>query len=187
MVGMVGLLSLSLQGCEFNIPRHIVGNWRTKTNYLTEFAYHPPGKNAQSAVLNSCSQPSIPATLKCGARGYCKSFSTNSIAAQQSTPISFCQCERDWADPECGTQRKSQMKAFFFSVFLGFTGADYFYLGYPLWGVTKLGTLGGCGFWWLLDIVRTGAGPVYAHSFRTANDLPHWVAVLIMVFLCMFT
>jgi len=79
------------------------------------------------------------------------------------------------------------MQAFFFSVFLGFTGADYFYLGYPLWGVTKLGTLGGCGFWWLLDIVRTGAGPVYAHSFRTANDLPHWVAVLIMVFLCMFT
>lgn len=79
------------------------------------------------------------------------------------------------------------MKAFFFSVFLGPFGADYFYLGYPLWGLGKLVTLGGFGVWWLIDIVRTGAGPVYAHSYRTAPDLPHWVAVLIMISLCMCT
>jgi hypothetical protein len=78
------------------------------------------------------------------------------------------------------------MKAFFWSTFLGFFGADYFYLGYPLWGLGKLFTLGGLGFWWLTDVVRTGTGSVYAYNFRTANDLPHWVAVLIMVFLALF-
>jgi len=103
-----------------------------------------------------------------------------------NTPVTFCQCERDWADPECGTKRKSQRSAFFYSLFLGWAGADYFYLGYPLWGVAKLCTLGGLGFWWVLDIVRTGVGPVYAQKFRVANDLPHWVAVMLMVFLCMF-
>jgi len=149
---------------------------------LAEFSYQTPGK---PPALNSCMQADIPATSKCGGKGFCKSFSTSSIAAQQSTPLAFCQCETNWADPECGTRRKSQMKAFFWSTFLGFTGADYFYLGYPLWGVGKLCTLGGCGFWWLLDIVRTGAGPVYAYDFRTANDLPHWVAVLIMISLGM--
>jgi len=190
LVAVIGLLALSLQGCDVAIPHHIVGNWRTKTNYLTEFAFNPPktGPNDKLApVLNSCNHPDIPTTLKCGGRGYCKSFSTNSLAAQQSSPLSFCQCERDWADPECGTKRKSQMKTFFLSTFLGFTGADYFYLGYPLWGAGKLVTLGGCGFWWLLDIVRTGAGPVYAHNFRVANDLPHWVAVLIMIAVCMLS
>lgn len=113
----------------------------------------------------------------------------NSVAAQQSSspPLAFCHCERDWADPECGTKRKSQTKAFFWSLFLGFAGADYFYLGFPLWGLGKLCTLGGFGFWWLIDVVRTGAGPVYAQNFRTSNDLPHWVAVLIMIFICMFT
>jgi len=111
--------------------------------------------------------------------------SAQTALAAQANPISFCQCDRDWADPECGTQRKSQRTAFFWSLFLGFTGADYFYLGYPLWGLAKLFTLGGLGFWWLIDIVRIASGPVYAYNYRTANDLPHWVALLIVIFIFM--
>jgi len=65
-----------------------------------------------------------------------------------------------------------------FAIFLGFFGADLFYLGYPGWALMKLGTLGGFGLWWVLDVVRTGSGPVYAWNFRVANDLPHWVYVL---------
>jgi hypothetical protein len=57
-------------------------------------------------------------------------------------------------------------------------GADYFYLGLPFLGLAKLGTLGGLGAWWLLDIVRIGSGPVYAEKYRVADDLPHWVFVL---------
>jgi hypothetical protein len=63
-------------------------------------------------------------------------------------------------------------------------GADYFYLGFPLWGMAKLLTLGGLGAWWLIDIVRIAAGPVYAYNFRTSNDLPHSAAMLILLFLC---
>jgi len=189
LLGFIVLLSLSLQGCDMQIPHHTVGNWRTKQNYLTEYAYVPPGKDAKSGVLNSCSNlTAVPASLQCSGKGYCKSFSDTGVQLIQGVaPMAFCQCERDWADPECGTKRKSQMKAFFWSVFLGFTGADYFYLGFPLWGVGKLLTCGGFGAWWLIDIVRTGTGAVYAHDFRTAQDLPHWVAILIMIFLCMFT
>jgi TM2 domain-containing membrane protein YozV len=90
-------------------------------------------------------------------------------------------CERDYAGPECSVMRKSQTSAFFWSLFLGFLGADYFYLGFPLWGVAKLCSLGGFGFWWLTDIIRTASGPVYAKNFRTANDLPHWVAMVIVL------
>jgi len=76
------------------------------------------------------------------------------------------------------------MTAWFYSVFLGMFGADYFYLGYPFMGIAKLLTLGGLGFWWLIDIVRISSGPVYAYNYRTANDLPHWVAMLALVFAC---
>jgi hypothetical protein len=184
-------LALSLQGCNMEIPHHVVGNWRTKVNYLTEYSFidTSAGSSSNAAVLNSCNQAGIEANKQCSGRGFCKTFTENSEAVQQASlpPLAFCQCERDWADPECGTKRKSQTKAFFLSVFLGYLGADYFYLGFPLWGIGKLCTLGGLGFWWLLDIVRTGAGPVYAYNFRTAHDLPHWVAVLFMIFLCMLT
>jgi TM2 domain-containing membrane protein YozV len=95
-----------------------------------------------------------------------------------SASTSFCACERDWAGPECRTRRKSQRKAFLLTLFGGFLGADYFYLGMPVLGMAKLGTLGGLGVWWLLDIVRIGAGPVYVDKYRLAADLPQWVFVL---------
>lgn len=49
-----------------------------------------------------------------------------------------------------------------------------------------MATLGGFGFWWLVDIIRTGSGPVYAGNFRVAADLPHWVFLLSTIFLFVF-
>ena len=48
---------------------------------------------------------------------------------------------------------KSWAVAFSLSVGLGLFGADRLYLGYGVLGLLKLLTLGGFGFWWLLDIV----------------------------------
>lgn len=39
------------------------------------------------------------------------------------------------------------------SLFLGFLGADRFYLGYPTLGILKLFTCGLGGLWWLIDII----------------------------------
>lgn len=180
LVGVCLGLSLMLQGCTIVIPKHSVGNWRTKDDYLDQFKYVPAGQSSDKALLNSCSVDGVPATEQCSGRGYCRSFSTSSLHAQNLKPLAFCQCDKKYADPECSTKRKSQLVAFFLSLFFGYLGADYFYLGFPCWGVGKLLTLGGLGFWWLVDIVRTAGGPVYAYNFRTAADLPHWAAMLII-------
>lgn len=48
---------------------------------------------------------------------------------------------------------KDWLVAILLSVFVGSLGIDRFYLGYIGLGVLKLLTLGGCGIWWLIDLI----------------------------------
>jgi hypothetical protein len=50
--------------------------------------------------------------------------------------------------------RRSLRTAWLLALFLGFTGADRFYLHRPVTGTLKLLTLGGAGIWWLIDLFR---------------------------------
>jgi len=50
-------------------------------------------------------------------------------------------------------EKKQYMVALLLSVFLGGLGIDRFYLGYTVLGIVKLVTAGGCGIWWLIDLI----------------------------------
>jgi len=165
------MLAFGVQGCSLSIPQHDVGNWVAKTSYLQRFDFE---QSSGATVLNSCSA-NVSTTQQCSGRGYCATFNSE---FREDSPLSFCLCERDYADPECRTKRKSQAVTYVLAIFLGPFGADYFYLGLRLYGILKLATLGGCGLWWIYDIVRTGSGPIYASDFRVAADLPYWAFVL---------
>jgi hypothetical protein len=180
--GLLAALGLAaqLQGCDASVPQHTVGNWRAQEDYLIKNQYIPPGGSADNAILNSCSLERLAQTLQCSGRGVCRPWFKDNL----NNPIMFCDCDRDWADPECRTPRKSQAIAYVLSLFLGFLGADLFYMGFPVLAAAKLCTLGGLGVWWVIDIIRIGSAPVYAHNYRLAADLPHWAFVITVV---MFT
>jgi hypothetical protein len=48
---------------------------------------------------------------------------------------------------------KSMTTALVISILGGYLGIDRFYLGYTGLGFLKLITAGGCGAWWLIDVI----------------------------------
>jgi hypothetical protein len=52
--------------------------------------------------------------------------------------------------------------ALLFSIFLGYLGIDRFYMGQVGMGIGKLLTGGGCGVWWLIDVILIAT--------RSSND-----------------
>ena len=57
---------------------------------------------------------------------------------------------------------KEYIIALLFSIFLGYLGIDRFYMGQVGLGIGKLLTGGGCGVWWLIDIILIAT--------RSSND-----------------
>ncbi|CAJ1406441.1 unnamed protein product, partial [Effrenium voratum] len=179
---LLGLLAvaMSLQGCDI-MASHAAGTWESRPSYLMNFAVRSTQVEANTGVtqvhsktfLNSCSVPDLGDAQKCNGHGVCKTFASG---------LAFCECDSGYSDPECRTERKSQRTAFLLSLFTGFLGLDRFYLGELSAGTLKLATLGGVGIWWMWDIVRTGAAPIYTrYHGRLAADLPHFVFVILAV------
>ncbi len=50
-------------------------------------------------------------------------------------------------------EQKDWTTTLILSILLGTLGIDRFYLGYIGLGIVKLITLGGCGIWWLIDLI----------------------------------
>lgn len=174
-----------LQGCMGQIFSHPTPSWEQKRSYWERFQFIPEGAPAKQKVYNSCDLD-LPKPDQCSGNGECRSWRADLKATVSGKTTKFCRCFRDWADPECRTKRKSQMVAFLLSVFLGPLGADHFYLNNFYSGFAKLATLGGCGVWWVWDIIRIGSAPVYANEYRLAYDLPHWFYVMFTVGLFSF-
>lgn len=63
--------------------------------------------------------------------------------------------------------QKDWLTALLLCIFLGVFGIHRFYTGHIAVGIVQLLTIGGCGIWWLVDLIMIATG-----SFTDSNGLP---------------
>lgn len=64
-------------------------------------------------------------------------------------------------------ERKDWLAAVLLSALVGELGIDRFYMGYIGLGILKLITLGGCGIWYLIDLIL-----IATNNLKDANGQP---------------
>lgn len=66
--------------------------------------------------------------------------------------------EDELSSPAAAAEGKSQVIALILVALIGGIGIHRFYLGYTWQGIVQLLTLGGCGVWALIDLIRIITG-----------------------------
>jgi hypothetical protein len=105
----------------------------------------------------------------CG-EGVCKF----GLKLEKNKTVDVCECSEGWINFDgkaCSYELKSKLTAFLLSFFIGWLGADWFYLAqgsgaYICAGIFKLITLGGLGVWFLIDWIR-----ILADGFTDGNGM----------------
>jgi hypothetical protein len=64
-------------------------------------------------------------------------------------------------------QPKDWLTTLLLCIFLGYLGVHRFYTGHIAIGVIQLLTAGGCGIWWLIDLIM-----IITNSYRDSNGMP---------------
>lgn len=112
------------------------------------------GANTPAAVVN---KPVVFAAKATEVAAPAQSIEKKSIEhkAMVKATTKVLKQKKAMADPGSG---KSQVIALILCLVVGAIGIHRFYLGYTMEGILQLVTLGGCGIWTLIDLVRIITG-----------------------------
>lgn len=79
--------------------------------------------------------------------------------------------EDELTSPAAAAEGKSQLIALILAALIGGLGIHRFYLGYTWQGIVQLLTLGGCGIWALIDLIRIITGDLQPKDGSYAKTL----------------
>lgn len=135
----------------------------TKETETTETAVASTEKVVEAVSLNKISQQMAAKANKAAEPKKISKLEEIKTAIQVKKEVKKLQkeLEKQEMSPEASAQapgEKSQLVALILVILVGALGIHRFYLGYTAIGIIQLLTLGGCGVWALIDLIRIAMG-----------------------------
>jgi len=158
MYYVIGVNGQQYGPVEEGVLKQWIGEGRVSAQSLSfrsgEASWMPLGERAEFKELLAGPAPAPAAAVTPGAPAPVAPVQASPAMAPAAAPVGPNQ-PKDW------------LVSLLLSIFLGGLGVDRFYMGYVGLGVLKLVTLGGCGIWWLIDVILIATG-----SLKDAQGRP---------------
>ena len=142
---------------------HYIGSrvlYQNSTIYILRKILHVPGDENIDPIAPIDHLPKdLTIGYPCKSQGDCgEGVCKFGLKLEKNKTVDVCECSEGWINFDgkaCSYELKSKLTAFLLSFFIGWLGADWFYLAqgsgaYICAGIFKLITLGGLGIWFFI-------------------------------------
>ena len=99
------------------------------------------------------------------------SYASFPVQRTTNNNVTVVENNEELTSPAAAGEGKSQVTALILVAFIGGLGIHRFYLGYTWQGIVQLLTLGGCGVWALIDLIRIITGDLQPKDGSYAKTL----------------
>ena len=99
------------------------------------------------------------------------SYASFPVQRTTNNNVTVVENNEELTSPAAAGDGKSQVTALILGALIGGLGIHRFYLGYTWQGIVQLLTLGGCGVWALIDLIRIITGDLQPKDGSYAKTL----------------
>lgn len=164
------IFTVNLNFCVMNVLRKVSGLLMAAVMVVSLTAAFPSSKVAEPAPVTTATPTTEKVSYK-QLKAMATDIKGSKLTMKEKIALKVFGKKIASKGSAPAAEGKSQVIALLLVIVVGGLGIHRFYLGYTWQGVVQLLTAGGCGVWWLIDLIRIITGDLKPKDGEYAQTL----------------